>query len=88
MASSKCDTTSDPWPSLLPHSVLCVWKTTGIFVSFFIIRPEILLSQSCTQTTSKWYFSFFYQAVDEFSRAENIVNKNVIEEFYVSAPFL
>jgi flagellin-specific chaperone FliS len=30
----------------------------------------------------------FYQAVNEFSRAENIVNKNVIEEFYVGASFL
>jgi Lrp/AsnC family transcriptional regulator for asnA, asnC and gidA len=30
----------------------------------------------------------FYQAIYEFCSAENIVNKNVIEEFYVGAPFL
>ena len=30
----------------------------------------------------------FYHAVDEFSRAENIVHENVIEEFYVSSLFL
>ena len=33
-------------------------------------------------------FLFFYQVIYEFSRTENIVNKNVIEEFYVGASFL